>query len=199
VAPLPRTRSLGSILEMERSPHLTLLDGRRPRLRPKTAFPRCRKDERGGGGLGTYCTLESGSTPTTQRRLCRIMSEPTESEVPLCEARWRHSEKLQERLGAFSKDLALLDRPLSSCLPLPELVKVIARGMAEMERSQLPYELRQSPTQNSHQAASQHTVPSKRRGRRSRGGLSAGPSAGRRFGGSGGFGRFFSCFGGEHG
>jgi len=147
---------------MERSLHLTLLDGRGPRLRPKTAFPRCRKDGRGGRGLGAYCTLESGSTPTTQRRLCRIMSGPTESEVPLCEARWRHSEKLQERIGAFSEELALLDKPRSSWLPLPKFVKVIARGMAEMEKSQVPYEIRQSPTQGSRQAASQHTVPSTR-------------------------------------
>ena len=90
-------------------------------------------------------TLSSRSTPQTQRLLCQLLTEPTHAQRPLCDALWSNIVAAHAQVTLLSEDLAALEKPDPSLMPLPDIESVIAKGVATMALKKLPYKMPRPP------------------------------------------------------
>lgn len=90
-------------------------------------------------------TLSSRSTPQTQRLLCQFLTEPTHVQRPLCDALWSSVAPAHAEVTLLSEDLAALETPDPSLMPLPDVTSVIAKGAAMMALKKLPYKMPRPP------------------------------------------------------
>ena len=83
--------------------------------------------------------LKGGSTATTQKRLCTLLTEPTQRQLPACKALWRNVGPALESTKRFAAITDDLITPNADWLAYPQLVSVIADGAAKMADRSFPY------------------------------------------------------------
>ena len=92
------------------------------------------------GKADSGIALKSGSTAVTQKRLCTLLTQPTQSQLPACKALWQNVNPALESTKRFAEVTDDLIIPDKDWFKYPQLVSLIAAGAAKLAGRTPPYE-----------------------------------------------------------